>query len=341
MIFEIIDTKIMHEAISKSIFDDALVWDCHAGTAPDPEVDLACLDTWRASGVNFISINIGFDAMDWRDCLATAISYQRQIRALSDLAILVETFDDVLLAKENNKIAVAFDIEGTNALNDDLSMIGRYHDLGVRQMLLAYNLNTTAAGGCHDNDHGLTSFGRDVIHEMNRVGMIVDLSHMGKRSSLEGIAISSKPAIFSHSNVKNICDHQRNIDDDQIRACAASGGFIGLNGIGIFLGDNDIRPELMANHVCYVADLVGPEYIALGLDWNPPSKTAPDLSELVSSRPDFWPHDQRYNTPNIKFASPSVIPELCDILSSRGWSESDIRNFLGGNARRVAQAVWR
>jgi len=319
----------------------ALIWDCHAGTAPHPDVDLSCVAAWRDAGVDFISMNIGFDAMDWKSCLATATSYRKQVLALADIAVLAETVDDVLSAKASGKIAVAFDIEGANALNNDLAMLSTYHEIGVRQMLLAYNLNTAAAGGCHDDDSGLTAFGRDVVREMNRLGMVVDVSHMGKRSSLDVIEESSQPVIFSHSNAVALCDHGRNIDDDQIRACAESGGFVGLNGIGIFLGNNDVSEEVLADHVCYIADLVGPKHVALGLDWNPPSATAPDLTELVASRPEFWPPGQRYDTPGIKFASPQQIPGLCRILAERGWQPADLEAFLGGNALRLAEAVWR
>lgn len=318
----------------------ALIWDCHAGTAPHPDVDLACLSAWRKGGVNFISLNIGFDAMGWESCVATAVSYRKQVLERPDITVLAGSIADVHAAKASGRIAVAFDIEGANALNGDLAMLAAYHELGVRQMLLAYNLNTVAAGGCHDDDCGLTAFGRDMVHEMNRLGMVVDVSHMGKRSSLEAIEASCQPAIFSHSNARALCDHQRNIDDDQIRACAASGGFIGLNGIGIFLGDNDIRDVLLADHVCYIADLVGPQHVALGLDWNPPYTSAPDLAELVASRPDFWPPGQRYDTPGIRFASPAQIPGLCGILLERGWSHADLEAFLGRNALRVAAQVW-
>lgn len=324
----------------QQLCERTLVWDCHAGTAPHPGVDLSILSSWRDNGIDFISMNIGFDAMAWESCVATAVSYRRQVLEHSETAVLAKTLADVRYAQESGRIAVAFDIEGANALNGDASMVAKYHELGVRQMLLAYNLNTAASGGCHDKDYGLTAFGREVVQEMNRVGMVIDLSHMGKRSSLEALEASSKPAIFSHSNARALCDHQRNIDDDQIRACATRGGFVGLNGIGIFLGDNDIRDEVMADHVCYIADLVGPEHVALGLDWKPPSASAPDLTELVASRPDFWPPGQRYDTPGIGFASPAQIPGVCAILSRRGWTQPDIEGFLGGNAMRVAGQVW-
>jgi membrane dipeptidase len=163
---------------------------------------------------------------------------------------------------------------------------------------------------------------------------------MGRRSSLQAIEASNRPAIFSHSNARALRDHPRNIDDDQIRACAASGGFVGLNGIGIFLGDNDTRDDVLADHVCHIADLVGPEHVALGLDWIPPGASLPDLAALLASRPDFWPPGNGYDTPDIAFAGPGQITGLCRILSARGWTEPDLQAFLGGNALRVAARVW-
>jgi membrane dipeptidase len=318
-----------------------LIWDCHAGIAPHPDVALSsCLSGWRACGVDFISLNIGFDTMGWHDCVATARSYARQLEEMPDTAVLARTLEDVRAAQASGKIAVGFDIEGANALNGDLAMVSHYHDLGVRQMLLAYNLNTLAAGGCHDDDCGLTAFGREVVRDMKHLGMVVDLSHMGRRSSLQAIEASNRPAIFSHSNARALRDHPRNIDDDQIRACAASGGFVGLNGIGIFLGDNDTRDDVLADHVCHIADLVGPEHVALGLDWIPPGASLPDLAALLASRPDFWPPGNGYDTPDIAFAGPGQITGLCRILSARGWTEPDLQAFLGGNALRVAARVW-
>lgn len=151
----------------------------------------------------------------------------------------MDTFKDIEVAHSQGKLAVSFDIEGTNALGRDINMVAAYHALGVRQMLLAYILGNDAAGGCHDADTGLTAFGKEVLSEMNRFGMIVDASHTSYRTSIDPIESSSSPAVFTHSNPRSLWDHQRNIKDDQIKTCAARGGVIGLNGLAIFLGDND------------------------------------------------------------------------------------------------------
>ena len=134
-------------------------------------------------------------------------------------------------------MAVAFDIEGAKALNDSIEMVRIYYELGVRQMLFAYNINNAAGGGCHDEDSGLTAFGRSVVSEMNDVGMMVDCSRCGYRTTLEIMENSRDPVVFSHSNARKLWDHERNICDEQAIRCANAGGVVGVNGISQFTGD--------------------------------------------------------------------------------------------------------
>ena len=327
----------MGERLQK-LYREALVWDAHAGVFPSPEVDLNLLDEWPRAGASYLSINVGFDVMDWQDTLATLAAYRGWVLDHADRFVLVGTSANIDHARDEGKFALSFDIEGMNALNGDINMVGVYHSLGVRQMLFAYNLNNAAAGGCHDDDSGLTDFGRQVVHEMNRVGMIVDCSHAGHRTTLDIMHESSQPVVFSHSNPAAVWDHQRNISDEQIRACAASGGVIGLNGMGIFLGDNDIGIETMLHHLRYVRDLVGSEHIGIGFDYSP--KVDVDIGVILRSRPDYWPAGQQYDTPGIKHAGPAQLPELIDGLADAGFDDTAIRGFLGDNFYRVANRAW-
>ncbi len=320
------------------LYRDALVWDAHAGVFPNPGVDLNLLDDWARHGANYVSINVGFDVMDWQETLATLAAYRRWVLAQQDRFVLVGSVDDIDQARASGRFALSFDIEGMNALNGDLNMLSVYHGLGVRQMLFAYNLDNAAAGGCHDLDHGLTEFGQQVVAEMNRLGIIVDCSHAGHRSTLEIIQASKKPVVFSHSNPAAIWDHQRNIRDDQIRACAATGGVIGLNGMGIFVGDNDIRIDALCRHVLYVSELVGSEHVGFGFDYSPDIDV--DIGVILRSRPDFWPAGQQYDTRGIKHAGPAQLAPLVDALLSAGFGDDDIRGFLGENFRRVAASAW-
>ena len=323
---------------STQLYLDALVWDAHAGVFPDPSVNLELLQAWPDAGADYVSINVGFDVMEWHETLATLAAYRRWVIAHSDRFILVDKVQDIDRARVQNKFALSFDIEGMNALNNDINMVSLYHRLGVRQMLFAYNLGNTAAGGCHDNDTGLTRFGRQVVQEMNRVGMIVDCSHAAYTTTMDIISESSRPVVFSHSNPTAIWNHQRNIRDDQIKACAATGGVIGLNGMGIFLGDNDIAIDTLLGHVRYISDLVGTEHIGLGLDYSP--RVDIDIGVILRSRPDYWPAGQQYETRDIKHAGPQHLPQLIDAMEHSGFTEADLRGFLGENFRRVAASAW-
>jgi hypothetical protein len=124
-------------------------------------------------------------------------------------------------------------------------------------MLLAYNRSNRVGGGCQDEDMGLTPFGRDVVQEMERLDMLVCLSHTGHRTARDVLAMAQRPVIFSHSNPATLRPYPRNIPDELIRACAETGGVVGISGIGAFLGDNDSRSEIYARHIDHVVKLVG------------------------------------------------------------------------------------
>src|SRR5215813_13141349 len=176
-----------------------LVWDDHGGFAFHGASALAGLQRWRASGIDYLSINVGYDVTPWTLAVEAVSRYREWIRAHDDAVVQVASVEDVQRARREGKLAVTFDLEGMDALNGDVGMVDVYYRLGVRQMLFAYNRNNAAGGGCHDDDSGLTPFGRDVIREMNRVGMLVDGSHSGHRTTMEAMELSSAPCIFSHS----------------------------------------------------------------------------------------------------------------------------------------------
>ncbi len=327
-----------HKQIDNKQYNSSLVWDAHAGVFPSPDVDLNLLDDWHSNGVSYLSINVGFDVMDWHATLATLAAYRQWVLRNSDRFILAGSVNDITHARESGKLALSFDIEGMNALNGDINMLGVYHALGVRQMLFAYNLNNQAAGGCHDTDMALTPFGREIVQEMNILGIVVDCSHASYTTTMDIMEISKKPVVFTHSNPAAICQHARNINDEQIKACAETGGVIGINGMGIFLGDNIVDNDIFIRHICYISDLVGCRHIGLGLDYSPPVEI--DIGTILSARPDYWPPGQGYDTPNIKHACPAQLADLVTKLQNHGFNQTDITGILGENFQRVARATW-
>lgn len=329
---------------ARDLYADALVWDTHSGFRPVPTADLRNLRIWRDAGVKYLSIDVGFDLFPWAHTVSTLAAFRHWILNHGDDFALVGTAQEVRRAQAEGKMAVTFDIEGMNALDGRIEMVELYHRLGVRQMLFAYNRNNLAGGGCHDDDTGLTDFGRAVIDEMNRLGMFVDVTHCGYRTSMEAMERSSQPVIFSHSNPRAICDHERNITDEQIKACVATGGVIGVVGVSLFLGTaaDGAQAQALANHVEYLLDVAGPRHVGIGLDYSfRVTETSSSTSELIRANPGFWPPERGYDVPEVRFASPARLFEMTDILLRRGHSEAVVRGVLGENFLRLASEVWK
>lgn len=321
---------------AETLLREALVWDAHAGVGPNPDVNLEGLSSWEEAHVNFLSLNIGYDAVPWGNTIRSVAAYRHWLEQRPDRFVLVETTDDVLRAKREGKVAIAFDLEGADPLTGQLSMLSLYHRLGVRQMHFAYNLNNSAAGGCHDEDRGLTDYGRALVAEANRLGIIVDMSHSGLRTSMEIMELSTAPVVFSHSNPRSLMNHPRNITDEQIIACAATGGVVAVTGLGRLLDDLSGGSESFAGAIDRTVDLIGVEHVGFGLDYSWIAFTA--ASDYASLDLSYWPEEHyRERTSNTR---PAQLPEIVEILLRKGYSDDSIIAILGGNYLRVARNVW-
>jgi membrane dipeptidase len=319
---------------AQRLHDLSLVWDAHACFPLQPNADLGDLKRYKDSGVNFVSLNIGMDMDPLEKVIQVLAGFRKYIRSHPQEYVLANSVSDIRQAKASGKLAIAFDLEGSDPLAGDLSLVSLYYDLGVRQMLLAYNKDNRASGGCMEGRIGLTSFGKQVIQEMNRVGMLVDVSHMGYRASMEAFETSKAPVIFSHSNPNGLHRNKRNISDEQIKACARTGGVVGINGIGDFLGGT--ASARFVEHIEYVMNLVGPEHVGIGLDYVIDKQ---ELMGYIQGRPDIFPPDQIKNF--LAFVEPEQLSEVTGLLLQGGYSEQNIRGILGENFMRVACQVWK
>jgi membrane dipeptidase len=322
-----------------ALFAGSLVWDNHGcmPLRPDDESFLPQLARYHNSGVDVVSLNVGFDAVPWENTSRMLAQFRHWLRQRPESYVLVEKVADIERARRNCKLAVTFDIEGGSALDGHLSLVEQYYDLGVRWMLIAYNRNNLLGGGCKDEDGGLTAFGRQVIVEMARVGMVVCCTHTGFRTTMEVMEYSKNPVIFSHSNPLGVWRHRRNIRDEAIKACAATGGVVGINGIGFFLGQNDSRAETFVRHIDYVVQLVGPQHVGLGLDYVFDEQ---ELADFVAANPQTFPPDE-YGGGRPALVRPEQIPPIAEHLMRLGYSAEDLRAILGGNHLRIAHQVWR
>ncbi len=308
------------------------IWDNHACLPlSDMAVQLDRLAVYRDAGVRIVSVNVGYGAMSAQTVLANLHGARRWLADHAEHYRLISTADEAG-SPDDRRLGVVFDIEGLDSLASQVELIDAFHDLGVRWLSLAYNASNALAGGCLDEDNGLTRAGRLVIEKLNAAGVVLCLSHVGERSSLEAIEASAKPVIFSHSNPARCHPHPRNISDRQIGACAARGGVIGINGISVFLGTRQEMVEACVDQLITLVDLVGPEYVGLGLDHVlDPS----DLGPVLKSFPGLMVDDAAVET-----VPPTAIADIAERLSQRGLSDKAIIGILGENWLRIARACW-
>lgn len=317
---------------------EPILWEAHACLPLLPGQDMSALSLYRMAGFHHVSVNVGMDMTPFADVIRVLAGFRRWLSQNESEYVLAGTVVDIQRARDQHKLAVSFDLEGANMLCQDVAMVELFAKLGVRQMLLAYNRDNSCAGGCHGAGVGLTPLGREVVSEINRSGIVMDCSHASKRSSLEIMELSRRPVIFSHTNVKAIHAHPRTIDDEQILACAAQDGVIGLTGLGIFLGDPEASVAAFIRQIDYLAERVGTRHIGLGLD----TELAPDHRDLPEGveESDWWPEQHYGNVNGQRQLQPTALQEVGRALRRLGYSEVDLHNIFGENFLRVAKSTW-
>ncbi|MEK0084741.1 dipeptidase [Benzoatithermus flavus] len=320
----------------------ALIWDAHACLPLHPDADVTALRRHLDAGVSFVSINIGMDMNPLEQIMPVIASFRAQIRARPELFVQAETVADVERAKREGKLAVAFDLEGGVPLCGRPEMVQLFYDLGVRQVHLAYNRNNAIGGGCYDHDVPLTPLGRRIVVAIHEAGMLMDCSHMGYRTSLDIMSLGLGPVIFSHANPRAIRGDLRNVTDEQIDACVATGGIVCVNGVGRFLTDPKGGTPAILDCIDYLADRIGPERIGLGIDYSYPTNGLDDDPPGLD-RDHWWPKAHGYGggITGIKIAAPEQFPEITAGLVARGYSEPAIHGILGRNMLELARRVWK
>lgn len=233
--------------------------------------------------------------------------------------------DDIEGARRRGRIAVLISIEGGHAIEDSLRVLRAFYDLGARYLTLTHvNTNNWADSSGDENDprvkrhNGLTDFGRQVIAEMNRLGMIVDVSHASDKTFWDVLEVSRAPVMASHSSCRALCDHPRNLTDEMIRALAAKGGLIQINFAPEYLTRRKAPPasvEDVAAHVEHAARVGGVEAVGIGSDFDGIDRVPVGLEDV------------------------SRFPNLTRALLARGFSVDDLRKIYGGNVLRLMRAV--
>lgn len=317
-------------------------WEAHTCLPLHPDASFEPLERYRAAGVHHVCINVGMDMNPLNQILPVLAAFRARLRAEPGRYLVPSTVADIEHARKTGKLAVGFDLEGALPLLERPEMVALYRDLGVRQIHFAYNRNNSVAGGCHDQPQGLTALGRRMVQAVNDAGVLMDCAHTERRTTLDIMAHSRHPVVFSHANPLALAEHGRNITDEQIRACAATGGVVCISGVSKFLGCEAPQANDLARHVAYVADLVGAQHVGLGLDIGFSQAELNDDPPGAFDPGFWWPAQAGYGRgiSQMRYAPIETWQTLPDALRAVGMGSRDVDGVLGDNMARVARQVW-
>lgn len=303
-------------------------------------------DEWlpllRAGGVDVVVCAVYIDSIflpegALRRAVQLVDALLEEIALCAGEVELALTADDIERITGQGRIAALLMFEGAEPFGQDLAGLRLFHRLGMRICSFAWMRRTAYGDGAWENDSrgGLTRLGQAAIAEMNRLGIVADVSHCSDQTTWDVISASTKPVIASHSNARELAGHVRNLTDDMITAIAASGGLIGMVPVAAYVSRDAATLSRWADHFDHVANLVGVDHLGVGFDffteimamnifgdvpaWGPPGGVGPlEFAEMATYRD---------------------VPRLTEELQRRGYSADDLGKIYGGNVRRVLRAV--
>ena len=320
---------------------DSIVVDALLVGAPAPSF----IDRLKGAGYDVVNWTIANHTDSLQSAINKIVTFYWLMDERPNEVSLVRSAADLDIAHPDGTLRVLLGFQGAEPLGHGFHNLVAFHAMGVRVMQLTYNDANLLGSGCVEpNDTGLTHFGIQVVRECHRLNMVVDLTHAGKKTTMDAMALSDRPVIFSHSNAKSLRDNPRNIDDEQIKALAATGGVIGIAGFADFVGDTHLgQPSLSQyfDHIEYVANLVGIDHVGIGSD----------IMSTAGAGGLWWNANTKRRYPEVcgamdehmhgvsGFEDWSEYPQVTEGLLKRGFSDSDVRQIIGGNFLRVFRQI--
>jgi membrane dipeptidase len=304
----------------------------------------------RKGGVTAVNYTFAGSTADLDQALKALVALHQNVDAHRDLVTIARTTDDIKAARSQGRIALIAGLQNARPVSDSLQSLYLLYLLGVRVIQLTYNERNFVGDGCTEaSNAGVSGFGRKLIAEMNRLGIVIDLGHCGERTTLEAIDISKDPVIVSHAMAKDLCPSPRNKNRVVFEAIAARNGVIGVSNFSPFTYSNpNRRPGLKEwfAHLDYFVEHAGIDHVCIGTDIGEGESKA-EYDAVFSKRTSHYPEVTdplgkwyTYETRLIEgFDSVTHFPRVTQGLLDKGYSDVDIRKILGGNLMRVLGSV--
>ena len=301
-------------------------------------------EMFRSSGITGFHNSIGIGGPTAvEDALSFLAAWQGYAGRNADFFSLVGRVSDLDHARQHKKIAIIMGLQNSDQFRETQD-VKTFYQLGLRCAQLTYNSQNLIGSGSTDRvDGGVSDFGAQIIKSMNEVGMLVDVSHCGDRTTLDAIDLSPRPIAITHSNCRALNNHPRLKTDEAIKKLAAKGGVMGITGVRNFVRDKEpTTVEHMVDHIDHVVKLAGIEHVGIGSDSDLngyDDMPAAQLKDLRASYKSTYAFRDKLDTDG--FDHPRKIYDLTEALIHRGYSDADIQAILGGNFRRLLAATWR
>jgi len=314
--------------------------------ATDAEVRRRYLAAWDEAGVTCVSATqggLGTPPFSFDASLKAIAETTRLFDAVPDHLVKITRAEDIRRAKREGRHGILMNFQNTAHLGLDLRNLELFYNLGIRIIQLTYNMRNFVGDGCTERtDSGLSHFGVRLVHRMNELGILVDLSHCGTQTAWDAIRTSRKPVAFTHTFSKVLSMHDRGKTDDLLKAVAGTGGYVGVLVVPFFISDRpDVTLEVAVDHVRHVVDVCGIDHVGIGTDWGAvfPTQLADKMNQEMGQIGFRAEHRVDWNFHMPDYRSWQDWPNITRRLVQRGFSDEEIQKILGRNFLRVFEAV--
>ena len=334
------------DSTAREIYDDAIVIDALNVSNWDSPAVFESLRAGRLTAINATLVTWE----NFQEAMDHIAKWKLRFQEWREVITQIRSVQDILQAKKEGRVGVILGWQNSTPIENDLRRIELFRSLGIMIMQLTFHERNFIGNGCYErSDDGLSNFGIDAVREMNRLGILIDLSHCGERTTIEAIEMSSKPVAFTHAHARSYCEIARNKTDEALKLLAERDGVVGAPAFNRFLPSG--RDSTIEDFGAAVDDLVqrvGIEHVGIGTDFT------------QDQTQEFWDYigsQQGTKLPSTFFQSeegfhklahspkglerPDEFPGIADVLWNRGYKEEDIRRILGENWLKLLREVWK